>query len=108
MKLKYSPGIRPTPMLMYQNTPNKDVFDEFENGFKMGNYIENYHHIWNIGAYIIYNDDLEIISYRISHEYNFLWLLRVINKAIIVEFNDDFVQKNQKFLTDISDELITM
>ncbi|MGL5732574.1 MAG: hypothetical protein ACRCXE_00670 [Metamycoplasmataceae bacterium] len=95
-------------MLMYQTTPNKDVYNELEKTFKKGIYTDNENHIWNIGAYIIYNDDLEITSYRISNEYNFLWLLRVLNKEIIVEFNDDFVKGNQKFFQEIHDELITM
>ncbi|MGL4251999.1 MAG: hypothetical protein ACRDCH_00945 [Metamycoplasmataceae bacterium] len=108
MKLKYIPGLRPTPMLMYQNIPNNDVFQAFESTFKKGNYTEDQNHIWNIGSYIIYNDHLEITAYRISNEYNFLWLLRVINKEIILELQDDFVKEHQKFLLEVSDELIPM
>lgn len=109
MKFKYIPGTRPTPMLMYYNEPNIGVFNVEENVvFKSGNYTNKENHIWNIGAYIIYNNKLEILSYRISNPHNFIWLLRIINKEITIDFNDDFVQENKKFLDEISEELITM
>ncbi|MGL5205118.1 MAG: hypothetical protein ACRC63_02615 [Metamycoplasmataceae bacterium] len=108
MKLKYLPGMRPTPLLMYQNTPNENVFNEYGKSFIKGDYINKENHIWNIGAYIIYNNNLEILSYRIANPYNFIWLLRVINKEILVEFNDDFVKENQKFLEEVNGELISL
>ncbi|MGL6124913.1 MAG: hypothetical protein ACRC1F_00275 [Metamycoplasmataceae bacterium] len=108
MKLKYVPGMRPTPMLMYQNTPNFDSFNEDENRYKKGNYTPKENHMWNMGSYLIYNENLEIISYRIANPYNFLWLLRVINKEITVEFDDIFIKENEKFLIETSEELISM
>ena len=41
MKFKYMPGMRPTPMLMYQTVQNNDVFNENLNAFKQGEYINN-------------------------------------------------------------------
>ena len=108
MKFKYVPGMRPTPMLMYQTEPNQDVFDLIEDSFEKNGYFNEFNHMWNMGAYFIYNNDLEIISYRISNAHNFLWLLRALNKDIIIDFNDDFIEKNQDFIKEVSEELITM
>ena len=108
MKFKYIPGMRPTPMLMYQIEPNQEVFQVMEDSFEKNNYIDEFNHMWNMGAYFIYNDDLEIISYRISNVHNFLWLLRALNKDITIEFNNDFIEKNQDFIKEVSEELITM
>lgn len=108
MKFKYIPGTRPTPMLMYYKNVEKSSFDEEQHIYKMGNFVENFNHIWNMGSYIIYNDELELIAYRISNEYNFLWLLRILNKSIIIDFKPDFIESYQKFFSELEGELITM
>lgn len=108
MKFKYIPGMRPTPMLMFQNHPNKDVFENEKDVFKKGEFVNNFHHMWNIGAYLIYNDKLEVISYRISNPHNFIWLLRIINQELTIEFEENFIKDNQNFLVEVSEELITM
>ncbi|MDK2819788.1 MAG: hypothetical protein KFW07_03050 [Mycoplasmataceae bacterium] len=108
MKFKYIPGMRPTPMLMYYQNIEKTSFNEQQHIYKMGDFTEDFHHIWNMGSYFIYNDRLEIIAYRISNEYNFLWLLRILNKPIIINFNDDFIENYQNFFNEVKDELITM
>lgn len=93
----YIPGIYPTPMLMYYQKPNKDFFVSDEYKYSFGEYIEGENHIWNIGAYIIYNDKNEIIGYKIQSPEYFLWLLRVINKELIMVFDEKFVKENQDF-----------
>lgn len=113
MKFKYVPGMRPTPMLMYYKEVNEKVFNEENLNedskiYKKGEFTQKFNHIWNMGSYFIYDDNQEIISYRITNNYNFLWLLRVINQEIIVEFNQDFVKENQDFFKEISEELITV
>lgn len=93
----YIPGIYPTPMLMYYQKQNQEVFDNEEYNYSFGQYSKEHNHIWNIGAYIIYNDKNEIISYRIRSSEYFLWLLRVINKELIMKLDEKFVKENQDF-----------
>ncbi len=106
MKYKYKPAINPTPMLMYQIESNQVVFNEEHNIFKKGEFVKDLNHIWNMGAYLIYNNESEIITYRISNPYNFLWLLRILNKEITIDLNDDFIERNLKFLEEAAKELV--
>lgn len=102
MKFKYMPGMRPTPMLMYQTVQNNDVFNENLNAFKQGEYINNLNHMWNIGSYIIYDNDLKVVSYRISDVNNLLWLLRALNKEVVIDFDEDLILVNKKFIENLS------
>lgn len=108
MKFKYVPGMRPTPMLMYQKEVNINIFNEDWNSFKSGEFTTKLNHIWNMGSYIIYDDNLDVVSYRISNVHNFLWLLRVINKELTIIFKEDFIKDNQDFIKEVSEELITI
>lgn len=91
MQFRYIPGIRPTPMLAIYDTPNFDVFANIRNlmnqEIKVVNYesdfIDNFKHFWNHGAYIIFDESsLEIKSLVFSDFSNFIFLLRSINKAL--------------------------
>ncbi len=105
MKFVYKPGIRPIPMLMYYKELNENVFNEEHNAFKNGKFINEWNHIWNIGSYLIYNNNFDILAYRITDVYNFLWLLRTINKKIVIDFTNDFIENNQNFIKEVSGEL---
>mgnify|MGYP006999718125 CR=1 FL=1 len=112
MKFKYIPGIRPTPMLMFYNEPNLEVYEgqikdaqselnlNFKNLYKIDD-----HHYWNNGVYIIFNDKYEVISHVISHFPNLLYLLRAINKPLIFEFNDNEIKIFKEDLDKLCDEL---
>lgn len=94
MKLKYITGLRPTPMLMYYVKPEKTVFDEMFSSddvmIKKGKFVEKYNHIWNMGAYIIYDENtLEIISFIITNFSNFIYLLRTVNKPLIINIDEE-------------------
>lgn len=100
---------KPTPMLAYHNTPNINVFNDeykyiFNNDFINDN--SSIKHIWNMNAYIIYNEELKkVISYKFNEPEYFLWLLRIINLELEIIFNDDFVRENQDFFVNTMDEL---
>lgn len=93
MKIRYIPGVRPTPMLMYYVQPEEKVYNEMLNDgatlFKKGSYTTKMNHIWNMNAYIIYNNEtFNIESVVINNFSNFVYLLRNMNKPLYIELND--------------------
>lgn len=112
MKMKYIPGMRPTPMLMYYTDPNKEVYlgqikdAQVELNLNTENlFTTEHHHYWNPGSYIIFDDNYQVISHVISHFPNFLYLLRTINKPLNFTFNKMEVEKFKKDLDSLIDEL---
>lgn len=103
-KYLYVPGNYPTPMLAFYNEINRDAWDEqYENSY--GEFINDQIHLWNIGAYFIYDaKNLEILAYKFNDVYHFVWLLRVLNKSLKMFFSDDFIKDNKSFFKDNADE----
>jgi hypothetical protein len=87
---------------------NMMAFNGEENIYKKGDFVNGQNHIWNMGAYLIYNNSSEIITYRISNPYNFLWLLRILNKEVTIELDQDFIEQNKKFLEEVTKELTSV
>lgn len=94
IKLKYKPGTKPVPMLMYYKDVNQEVYNELSSSqdikIKQNEFSTNYNHIWNIGAYIIY-DDQKVTSCVCSEISNLIWLFRTISKPIIWEIDDSIL-----------------
>lgn len=87
IRYKYVIGLRPIPMLMMNSKPNESVFNEdYKNSY--GEWTNSNNTLWTIGAYIIYNDK-EVISYRFNDLANLVWLLRKINKELIIYLNEE-------------------
>lgn len=109
MKLKYIPGIRPTPMLMYYNEPNIECFNEFKNEHDFNNnaeFSQNFKHYWNMNAYLIFDESTNIVKTMVFSVFIYVvYLLRVINKELVVEINDDIYQIIKKDLKDLQGEL---
>ena len=94
IKLEYTPGNRPAPMIMVQNQINPDVFNEkYENEFGKWNNDKSTIHFWSINAYIIIENN-KIISYRYNEIINLIWILRIVNKKLIIEIADN-IFKNE-------------
>ncbi len=93
MKIKYIPGTYPVPMLMYYREVNKLTFEEikkYDPILIIGEFTNQYSHIWNMGSYIIYDDSsLEVKSSAIGNFANFVWLLRIIAKELVIEIDED-------------------
>ncbi len=99
-ELSYIPDNRPTPMLMVWNEKNKESFDnivsEMNENIKLnefGEWIDDYTHVWNDGAYIIYdknNNDVKCITF--SSDDRLIFLLRYICKPLVFKFdsNEDY------------------
>lgn len=96
-KFSYIPGIRPTPMIMVWHEKNKSFFKDLQKemliSFDVGwkpIWTDNYMHLWNDGAYIIYNpDNYEIITFVYRSEDRLLFLLRYINKPLFFLFSSE-------------------
>ena len=97
MKIKYVPGTYPVPMLMFYKESNKSSFEDIKNNesiLKIGDFTNGYSHIWNMGAYIIYDESsLEVKSLVISNFANFVWLLRTIAKELVIEICEELWTK---------------
>ncbi len=108
MKFKYIPGLRPTPMLMYYREPNKEIFNEFNenNNFNLL-FDNNNSHYWNHNAYLIMDDEKNILTHVVFNDFIYLvYLLRVINKEVIFEIDDDKYNLIKKDLDQLKDEII--
>lgn len=101
----YIVGQRPTPMLAIYTDKNQDVFDKKYNQ-NYGYFSNQYNHIWNINAYIIYDKtNNEIISYKFDDFAYFIWLLRSINIELKIPFSIYFIQNNDETIKEYQDEI---
>lgn len=109
--LTYIPGMRPTPLLMYETYPNNKVYDQMVLDMievyktNMNARIFNYSktHMWNIGAYLSYDEDTnEIILFAFSDFSNMIYLLRQINKPLKITIS----KENYKFIIDPLKDLV--
>lgn len=89
----YIPGKNILPMLAIYNQKNKNVFDE-EYKYSYGEWKEeNCKYLWNMNAFIIFNDN-EIISYKFNEIEYLIWLLRYLNKKIKIVFINKEIEEN--------------
>lgn len=92
MKLRYKTGLKPVPMLMYFTEVNEQAFNEMLNSpqikISKNAFSKDHNHIWNMGSYIIYNDQevVSVVCEQISH---MIWLFRTINKPIVFEVDEN-------------------
>ena len=102
----YLPAERPTPMLGYETNANEDLFVKKEGvKFEFGEFNSNYQHIWNIGAYLIYNlTKKEVIAYQFGELSYLIWLLRIINQPLKIQFLESVIKENPKLFTNNSDQ----
>lgn len=110
MRFKYIPGNHPTPMLAFYNEPNLNHFNELLNEMKINpknKFNNDLIHFWNMNAYLIYNqENNEVVAYAFNDFFYLVYLLRVINRELIIEFNDEVYAWINKDLNEINDELI--
>ena len=92
--LEYIPGNRPTPMLALYNEKNINVFNDIKSNANIPinisfnqTYVDNFNHAWNHAAYIIYDNELNIIAFTYSEISNLFFILRALNKKLILEFD---------------------
>lgn len=91
MRIRYLPGDYPVPMLAVEYKPNEEVYQAFlkdeEFLFRSEDlFTKSYNHIFNMNAYIIYDEqELLIKCYRMTSFPHFVYLLRTLGKAL--EFN---------------------
>ena len=109
MKIKYIPGMRPVPMLMYYTDPNQDFYNDLCNSqelfVKYGFFSEHTNHLWNMSAYIIYDENLNVSSLVSNQIGHFVWLLRTLNKPLIFELNEQQINEiKQEWQNDFSSE----
>ena len=102
----YIPAERPTPMLGYETSANENLFAKKEDvKFEFGKFNPNYQHIWNIGAYLIYDlDKKEVIAYQFSELSYLIWLLRIINQPLMIQFSETITREHSKLFTNNSDQ----
>lgn len=87
---KYKPALRPCPMLMYYDEPNNEVFESLKQdmqnslGFvSKDKFNPNKSHMWNHGAYLIYDKESLLIESIIFSDFALLiYLLRTLNKEM--------------------------
>ncbi|MGL4647347.1 MAG: hypothetical protein ACRCVI_01320 [Mycoplasmoidaceae bacterium] len=109
-KLKYLPGIRPTPMLVVFNDHNLQAFEDIKNeclsplDFKR-TFINDFHHLWNPNAYLIYNDQNEILAFVYTNIAYLFYLLRSLNKPLMLEINANDLEALKKEFQDWIEEL---
>ena len=100
---QYQPGFYPTTLQAVYDKPNGKMFKAYQ--YQVGEYInqgEPIKHLFNNGAYIIYNKN-KVLAYAIDVvdeqiQWNLLvHLLRYINLPLIIGINDNDVNhdKNQ-------------
>lgn len=109
MKIKYIPGLRPVPMLMYYTEKNKNVYDELANEMKISNitkFEDNGIHYWNMNAYLILDEQNNKIDSMVFSMFIYaIYLLRVINKEIIIELPDDYYELIKDDLSALKGEI---
>lgn len=98
MKLIYTPGLNPTPMLAIENTKNKEVFEGLKKESDFGEilnnqkYSENGEHFFNINSYIIVENN-KVISFVFTDFMYLVFILRAINKEITFELSTETYNK---------------
>ena len=109
--LEYIPGNRPTPMLALYNEKNINVFNDIKSNANIPinisfnqTYVDNFNHAWNHAAYIIYDNELNIIAFTYSEISNLFFILRALNKKLILEF-DATEEEIKKELKDCVNEV---
>ena len=90
-KYKYIVSPRPTPMLAYYQEQNKQIWEEkYEHEF--GKYSSDNHlkHWWNIGSYLIVDEEkLQVVAYKYNEISHLIWLLRIISKELIIHLDEN-------------------
>ncbi|WP_027123718.1 hypothetical protein [Mycoplasmoides pirum] len=84
-------GNQPTPMIAMYIEPNLDVYNEPDYTTSYGEWNDTNNCVWTIGAYLIY-DENQVIAYKFTEFSNLTWLLRYINKKLII-FVDEKTKK---------------
>lgn len=104
IKYVYIPGLRPTPMLAYYTDIKEEIYnEEYKNSY--GDFTIEKNHMWNIGAYLIFDKETnKIISYKFNDVFHFIWLLRILNLPLEIKFNENFIKNNQDFFKNNLDE----
>lgn len=88
----YQPAPRPTPMLAYQTAVNQAAFSE-AGGHQYGTFSADHRHIWNIGAYLIYDAATHtVLAYKFDDLAHLVWLLRIVNQPLKISFTPAVVQ----------------
>ena len=114
IKLIYLPGTRPVPLLMLEQKPDEfeyiRIYTEMVKGLKLNiprkKFDLNSNHIWNMGAYFTYSDKTnEIDLLAFSDLYNFLYLLRYLNKSLFFYLKKEDYLVLKKDLNQIEDEI---
>lgn len=90
MKFKYILGIRPIPRIAMFDNMNSEAFIQISNemleNLKIDNFQQlqtQYMHVWNPGAYIVYDDKTLMIMNMVFNDFpNLIFLLRYINKEL--------------------------
>lgn len=112
MKFRYCPGNYPTPMLAYYTEPNLEVFKEYLGAMSdtyniIPKYIEGNKHYWNMNAYVIVNEQMnEVLSFSFIEFIYIIYLLRVINKELIINIDDVIYEANKSDFEALSTELV--
>lgn len=97
----YQPGDYPMTMQAVYNQPEAKIFNQLE--YKVGKWPKNapqVKHLWNNGAYLIYNDQ-QVLAYGIIVDQNQIaWnllvhLLRYAKKELMISFEIAKVANSQ-------------
>lgn len=116
IKLTYSPGLRPTPLLMVYDTPNQEQYDrtllemidEYKTNMTAGIFNYSKKHLWNMGAYISYDEITnEIELFAFNNFSNLLYLLRYINKPLTKIISNESYLILKSSLDELEGEIIT-
>ncbi|MDE5553013.1 MAG: hypothetical protein K2I67_00515, partial [Malacoplasma sp.] len=114
IKLIYLPGTRPVPLLMLEQKP--DEFEYIRIYTEMVKYLKlsiprkkfdlNSNHIWNMGAYFTYSsktNEIDLLAF--SDLYNFVYLLRYLNKPLFFYLKKEDYLFLKEDLNQIQDEI---
>lgn len=111
MKIKYIQGMRPTAMLAFYNEPNEECFQGQINSAKEelsliyeSNFQKEGEHFWNPGSYIIIEDNEIVGAHVISYFPHFLYLMRTLNRPLIIELSDDEWTTFEEDFNQLADE----
>lgn len=114
MIFKYKLGIRPIPRIAMFNTKNDEIFSEIssymKNFFSINSLqqLDTQHiHMWNPGAYLVYDDEtLRITNIAFSDFSNLIFLFRYINKELWCELEDCMIEIFKLESNNFVDELL--
>lgn len=111
MKFKYIPGERPCPMLAYNTEPSLNAFNEYVRDMaeiydRVPKYDRKHTHIWNMNAYIIYDEETnEVLACAFLEFIYVIYLLRALNKPLTMNFDQDVYDDNIDDFEVLTDEL---